>query len=95
VSYGTALFHPASGSVFDYPESYIIQRFYPSTNYNFEGTIIAHTVQTSNNHAIQISLVNDLHQFQKGFTIFDGNLAGEYVPTCAAYNSITSEYCIA
>ena len=93
--YNTILYKPISGYDFDHKEAYIIQKFIPTPDNNFDGTIMVQTVTSSTNHPIQITLVDDKGIFINGFIIFDGILQGDYVPTCAAYNSVTKEYCIA
>ncbi len=93
--YFTRLYKPVAGYDFDNHESYILQKFTPSSNYTFDGTIMVQTVTTATNEAIQITLVDEKGVFQKAFTIFEGTNLGDYVPTCAAYNSSIHEYCIA
>lgn len=72
-----------------------MQKFYPSSNNNFDGTIIIQTVTGANNYPIQITLVDETGIVKRSFVAFDDITAGNYVPTCAAYNGRTNEYCIA
>jgi len=61
-----------------------------------DGTIMVQRVEdpVTGDDPIQITLVDQDGEFVKGFFVFQG-LDGGFVPTCAAYNSLTSEYCIA
>ncbi|MBK7762984.1 MAG: T9SS type A sorting domain-containing protein [Bacteroidetes bacterium] len=91
----TQYYDPVPSYDFNYPESYIIQRFYPSNQYNLDGTLIIESVETSGTHrSILIHLVDNSGVFTKAFTVFD-NETGNFVPTCAAFNSYVGEYCIA
>lgn len=44
---------------FDQPESYIIQRFYPSTQYNFDGTIMIKNFDATVDRPNEITLVDN------------------------------------
>jgi hypothetical protein len=95
----TNFYYPVSPYTdFDKPESYVVQKFTPTINNPFDGTVMIQRVYDPNNtdDAIQITLVDQNGQFVRGFFIFEG-LAGTFTPTCVAYNgSLTSPtYCVA
>jgi hypothetical protein len=92
----TKYYYPYSTYGYDDPASYVIQKFMPSTNYHFYGTIMIQRVNDPNTgyNPIQITLVDDAGVVQHALHVFKHD-DGSYTPTCAAYNSVTHEYCIA
>lgn len=79
---------------FEFPESYITQKFYAHSPYD-DGTIIVQRVENgSGDDPIQITLVDYNGNVQKAFHVFHDD-DGSYTPTCAAYNATTGQYCIA
>jgi hypothetical protein len=84
---------------FDYPESYIIERFRPTSNYNFDGTIMVKSYLNPYTHRpVEITLTDDNGVVIKSRTCFDNSVwpvpLHEYVPVSAAYNPITKHYAI-
>ncbi len=77
-------------------EAYVIQYFRPTTTYPNGATIKVQSVYnvSSVDDPIQITLVDQDGQTLYAFFVFEG-LDGTFTPTCAAYNSITMQYCIA
>ena len=92
-------YYPYLSYDFDKPATYVTQQFYPSNSnpvFQFHGTIMAQRVvdASTGKDPVQITVVDDMGNYVRSFLAFTDE-DGEFVPTCAAYNSVTHRYCIA
>jgi len=84
---------------FDYPESYIIERFRPTSSYNFDGTIMVKSYLNPYTHRpVEITLTDADGNVVKSRTCFDNSSwpfpLQEFVPVSSSYNPITKHYAI-